>query len=169
MPKTMYRFFMFTFSLLVNSWSLTNFINCLKLSYTVSCSRYIDEKVKASYQALEKKFTTLGTAAPTDDELDLGTDENDDNQSTTLASVDEDEDNLKVTQEKPFKLYINKQMKNVYICTDKRKPENNLFTPKWIEILDQKWFAQTPFWSSILRGMSHKHNQCYCFFCHRKC
>ena len=64
LSKEAYRFTMFTFSSLVNAWSIQSFCKRLQLSYTLLCSQNIDEKVKLAYTSLEKVFTTLGEARP---------------------------------------------------------------------------------------------------------
>lgn len=132
---------MYTFSLLVNSTDMTCFIHNLKLSYTLFSSSHIDKEVDKTYKKLEELFFKLGTCNQVDKE-------------------EEEEETLDeeiFTTEVPFKRYFDKEMVDVHICKDDKLPANPLHIPKWADILDRKWLATTPFWTSFFRGTVHGH------------
>ena len=141
---------MFSFSVVLNSKNLTNLVQALKSSFTVFGSKHVDEHVKKNYHYLEEKFECLGG----DEELiDDGDDSNFEiDANETLNGADNDEQMIREI-EKPFKPYLIKETDDAHYCTDSSKPTNPFFVPQWINLLKNKWFSQTPFWSSILRGL----------------
>ena len=99
--KEAYRFSMYSFSLLVNSFDLDTFITRLRHTYTVFSSQRIDSVVASSIKQLENLFQELGTQA----ELN----EVDNSQVDSSQDEDNDIDNSDVSsscKENPFLIHI---------------------------------------------------------------
>lgn len=96
--KSTYRFAMFSFSLLVNSWSMKAFLKRLKLTFTLFSSPNIDETVQESFESLNQMFETLDCAAPTIKETTL----DDASEDEGVTPIEADEIDVKINLDKPF-------------------------------------------------------------------
>ena len=152
LSKEAYRFTMFTFSSLVNAWSIQSFCKRLQLSYTLFCSQNIDEKVKLAYTSLEKVFTTLGDAGPKENEQLEPEEEGQNSIEDDVVRDNKEEERLNKLAKKPFYPFIIGKLKDVYTITDPKKPKNPLYNSSWQDIMETKWISLIPLWTSVLRG-----------------
>ena len=122
LSKEAYRFTMFTFSSLFNAWSIQCFCKRLQLSYTLFCSKNIDENVKLAYTSLEKVFTTLEEAGPKENEQLEPEEEGQNRIEDDVVCDNKEEERPNKLAKKPFYPFIIEKLKDFYTITDPKKP-----------------------------------------------
>lgn len=123
------------------SWNIKTLVFQLRMTCTLFASTYIDKNVQLCQEYLREAFKSLGESAP-------AFNEDEDESYENVQSFEEE-----TAAEKPFKTYILKEIGKYHTCHDKEKEKNPFYIPQWFTFVSNKWLANTPFWSSILRGM----------------
>ena len=142
---------MFTFSTLVNAWSLESVIQSLCDIIIVFCSKTVNKSVEEAFQRLSDKFSHLGE---TDVEfVTKAVDQLQDEADDINDDLPESEEKLICSSsQKPFLPYLMERTKDVTACDSKSFPTNLMFQPQFIETLKMKRLSMVPFWTNILRG-----------------
>ena len=156
--KQSYRFAMFSFSVLVNSWNLAKFVRVLEAMNVVFLSKNINHYVQKEFDRLQKYMDELG-----EDEPELGDDNDsafeddhpmpaDDQYSLWTTEDGSEEKKVFSSFEKPFGPYLLKKLEKTRPFCESKFPSNPMHEPKFMQNLVKNWLPLTPFWSHILRG-----------------
>ena len=138
-----YKFTMHAFSMLVNSNCLDSFVKRLVLIYTAFGSEYINSLVKMAIQEIEEIMRNIccqdqeSFTEPEDEKEDLGF----------------TQDNKEDSALNPFLAYISQYIANHYTCQNSTMPQNKIYNPQWLQVLEKKWLPHIPFWTSLFRGI----------------
>ena len=151
--KNHYKFAMFCFSVMVNSWNLARFLKCLKACNVVFCSSHTNSQVKEAYDCLLQLFKELGDSTLLEDSMDEDiTHDGDEESRNDLMEEDSEEKHMPASLQKPFGSYFVKHLQAINVCVNAKLPVNPLYQPLFMEKLHKNWLSLTPFWSGILRG-----------------
>ena len=141
--NTHYTFWMFVFSLVVNSFSLPFLEEVLKNLVNVFNSKYVSKLVQNSYAWLEKEINFLNRF-PAIEPIASSSDTKEEESSCEECLNSEEIDN-------PFEAYFRHVIDKVKVC-NKGKSKNPLYKPEAIHVLVNTWLPTVPFWSSLLLG-----------------
>ena len=146
--KQMYKFAMYSFSLLLNSSTIENLLCHLFSIKALFDSSHVDEQVTQAHSRLCKAFENLGVH----DKIDSNDDNDDDNDFVDASEIWEDKQEF-IVDSKPFGRYFEERLKTIGCCRDDTCPPNQWYTPKFMETLMKNWLPTCPLWTSLLRGI----------------
>ena len=137
---------MYSFSLLVNSFSLEYLVTVMKNIATVTESSHITAQVISSYEWIlgEIKHLTPDSYEPDSDA---------DNHALSPLDLD----TINCDGQNPFLSYVKKHLPASTDCqTSTDKIKNQLKTPHFIDKIMALWIPTCPFWTGLLLGKRAK-------------
>lgn len=131
---------MYSFSTLVNSVSLDQLLNRVKLLKLVFCSESETPSMKEAFDCIMNVINTLGDA----DQLA--------EQDVEAILYDQTEgiDDMENAMH-PFGSYFKMQLDKTQV-NGSDETRNSLYNPGWFQRLLDKWLPMAPFWTSLLLG-----------------
>lgn len=141
---------MFSFSVLVNSKSLTNFVASFKRCALIFGSKYVCPEVQRSFDRLHESFKSLGEDTTDSDLLTFSETLDEENDDCPQKSTEEQE--ILSSCKKPFLAFLQNEMQKLKYSCDTKYSVNPLYQPNWQVMMEKKWLSMVPFWTSILRG-----------------
>ena len=140
--KNIYLVWMYSFSLLANSFSLPYIEETLTKIKIVFCSNAVTYEVTESFEWLQTQFNLLNACNINELIVD----------SEPVAESDNKNDSEVVTDiaVNPWESHF---LNNVTVNIAKHRVNNNpLHCPQAVTILLKKWMPTAPFWSALLLG-----------------
>lgn len=139
---------MYCFALLVNSHSLSEFLDVLKKCTIVFSSQRKNKDVEESFHSLLASFINLGNRVPDESSCDFEDVELDTNVTNDLS----EEEQIMRQCNAPFLATLEVHLSTLPLNCQQDDPPNELHQPNWILMMKKKWLSMVPFWTCILRG-----------------